>query len=451
VDPSLLPAHKQAAMVAARELSAVELLNTIVERYERLNPALNAVVVERVELARAQAQTADEQVAAGRELGRFHGVPVTIKEVMDWVGTPSTWGDTRHANYLPTRNAVVVDRLLDQGAIIWGKTNVPLDLGQWQSFNDVYGRTNSPWDLERTPGGSSGGSAASLAVGFAGLEVGSDIGGSIRFPAHYCGVLGHKPSFATVPAAGHTYPGQAADVDINVVGPMARSARDLADAMELFSDRILVPETRTDLADFTVGVMFQNPLGGAQDDEMTGVLADASKTLIDAGLRIAPQPLEINHERAQQNYLLLNYAATSLVTASPDEAARITHPIWLQLSNERERIRELWAQYFSRVDLLLCPVAASPAPPHQTDLPFADQTIPVNGQIVSSQEQWIWAGMASGAYLPATVAPVGQTAAGLPVGIQIIAPFAHDLRSIRFAELIERELGGFVPPPMLAS
>lgn len=450
MEPTLLPAHEQARMVATRELSAVELLDETAAQYQRVNPLINAVVVERIDAARELAAAADQAVIDGHPTGPFHGVPVTVKEVMDWVGTPSTWGDPRHADYQPTRNAETVKRLLASGAVLWGKTNVPLVLGEWQTFNEVYGRTNNPFDLDRTPGGSSGGSAAALATGLAALEIGSDIGGSIRFPAHCCGVFGHKPSFGMVSAAGHEYPGQQAAADINVVGPLARSARDLDAAMRLFADRMLVSEERTHARDFTVGVMLQNPCGGEQDDEMTAVLHAAVETLVGAGMQVSTRPHPVNFRQSQRNYLRLNYAAQLLLgdEPAPDHTA-MPHATWIELANERERIRRGWADYFEHVDLVLCPVMACAAPPHQTDVPFPDQTIPVNGRMVTNFDQWFWAGIASGTYLPATVAPVGQTADGLPVGLQIVAPFDHDLRSIRFAGLVESMLGGFRPPAIV--
>lgn len=454
MDVTLLPAHQQARLIASGELSARELLGLISARYERLHPQINAVVVERLDQAFEAAADADEVVASGARLGRFHGVPMTIKEVIDWVGAPSTWGDPRYRAHMPERNATVVDRVLAEGAIIWGKTNVPLDLAEWQTFNDLYGRTNNPFALDRTPGGSSGGSAASLAVGYAGLEIGSDIGGSLRFPAHYCGVFSHKPSFGAVSQAGHAYPGHDAPVDINVVGPMARSAADLRTAMDALSDLVLAPEGRSSLAEFTVGVMFENPLGGEQDREMTALLEATVEQLRRAGLRVDEREVGIDLERANRNYLMLNYAAMALVDRgdrpNPEEhGAGLSHRVWLQINNERHRIRNQWQQYFDSVDLLLMPVTAGPASTHQTDVPFADQTILVNGEYVSNQQQWVWAGLTSGAYLPATVAPVGQTSEGLPVGMQIVAPYAADARSIGFAELIEQEIGGFVPPAIV--
>lgn len=453
MDVTLLPAHEQARLVAAGQIGALELLEASVQRYEDLDAQLNAVVVERIDDARKRARAADQQVVDGAPLGPFHGVPVTVKDVIDWVGTPSTWGDPAHANYHPARNAVVLDRLLGAGAIVWGKTNVPLKLGDWQTYNDIYGQTNNPWDLERTPGGSSGGSAVSLAVGYAGLEIGSDIGGSIRFPAHYCGVFGHKPSFGAVSADGHTYPGQPAEVDINVVGPLARSARDLGAAMRLLSDRVLPEEPRSKLADFRVGVMLDHPYGGEQDEQMTAVLRGAIANLEAAGLTAVTADTGIDHAKAQQNYLMLNFAATSLVDDHPSHLheAEMSHREWIRLDNERERLRQRWASYFDTVDVLLCPVTASAAPPHQTEVPFPEQMIPINGRPVSVIDQWLWAGIASGVYLPATAVPVGQTPAGLPVGLQVLAPFGHDLRGIAIAALIEEHLGGYRAPPLLLS
>lgn len=452
MDVTLLPAHQQAKRIASGQLGARELLEASVARYERYDGALNAVVVERIDDARQAADAADEAVARGDELGPLHGVAMTVKEVIDWVGTPSTWGDPRHANNFPERNAVVLDRLLEAGAIVWGKTNVPLELGEWQTFNEIHGRTNSPWDLDRTPGGSSGGSAVALAAGYTGLEIGSDIGGSIRFPAHYCGVYGHKPSFGAVSADGHDYPGQPAEVDINVVGPLARSAQDLDIAMRLLAQMVLPDEPRTDLRDFTVGVMLEHPFGGEQDDEMTAVLQHGIDQLAEAGLNVRAAATGIDHAQAQRNYLLLNHAATSAVDQSwhGEERVGISHRQWIELDNQRQRIRQQWADCFDSVDLLLCPVAASAAPPHQTDVPFMEQTLPINGREVSNFDQWLWAGIASGSYLPSTAFPVGLTGSGLPVGLQALAPYAHDFRGIAFAHAAEVVLGGFVPPPMVS-
>ncbi|MDG1088830.1 MAG: amidase family protein, partial [Acidimicrobiales bacterium] len=220
-------AADQAAAVAGGDISATELLEATVARYERLNPAINAVVTTQLDVARQRAAAADAATAAGESWGPLHGVPMTIKEAWDWVGSPSTSGHEELVDWRPDRNSESIDRLLDAGAVIYGKTNLPVSMADWQTFNPVYGTTSNPWNTDLIPGGSSGGAAAALAAGLTALELGSDIGASIRNPAHYCGVFGHKPTYGLVPIAGHGNPGAPTVLDIGVGGPMARYASDL--------------------------------------------------------------------------------------------------------------------------------------------------------------------------------------------------------------------------------
>ncbi len=480
VDLTLASAATQAGAVRNGQVSCLELLDACIDRYQKHNPVINAVVVERIDQARHRAQELDRKTNRDQERGPLHGVPMTIKDVIDWVGTPSTWGDVAARDYHPERNAVLLDRLLDAGAVVWGKTNVPFQLGDWQSYNEIYGRSDNPWDTDRTPGGSSGGSAAALATGMAALEIGSDIGGSIRFPAHYCGVFGHKPTFEVVPSRGHNYPGQEGVVDINVCGPLARSASDLALAMDVIAEPGLAVDPRRRPEEFTVGVMLDNPMG-EQDDELTDILSNAVDALVRAGVKVARPPDEIDHVAAQDLYGKLVRAATAALDLRPDDpvhAARygrgdrdyqaigsrgvlLPHVEWIELHNQRQRLRDQWADYFGgsgpsghgvdRVDVVLCPPSASAAPVHENEIPFGLQSIEVNGHPVSIIEQWLWAGIASGPYLPSTVAPVGLTAAGLPVGIQIMGPNRGDYTTIAFAAVVEETLGGFTPPPMVTS
>jgi amidase len=466
-DLVLASAVEQVRAVRDGDVSCVELLEGAVGQYEKHNPTLNAVVVERIDDARERARRLDGMPPERR--GPLHGVPMTIKDVIDWAGTPSTWGDPAIADYHPNRNAVLLDRLLDAGAVVWGKTNVPFRLQDWQSYNQIHGRSNNPWDLERTPGGSSGGSTAAVASGMAALEIGSDIGGSIRFPSHYCGVFGHKPTFGAVPSRGHNYPGQEGRVDINVCGPMARSAADLALALHVIADQRLVPDPRRRADQFTVGVMLHNPIG-EQDDELTSVLEGAITTLRAAGVTVAQPPDTIDHVTAHDLYMLLVRAATAATDAGTDDAKHaarydrgdrdykaragkgfsLNHIEWIELHNQRQRLRDQWADYFRNVDVLLCPPSASAAPHHDTGTTFGeDQTIEVNGKRVSIVDQWLWAGIANGPYLASTVAPVGFTTRGLPVGLQIIGPEGGDFTTIAFASVVEQTLGGFVPPPMI--
>ena len=236
-DIALLGATEMGRLLRRREISAVELLQHHLDRVARLNPALNAVVVLDTERALQRAREADTALARGLDWGPLHGLPMTVKESFDVAGLPTTWGFEAQRNNIASRTAVAVQRLIDAGAVIYGKTNVPVALADWQSFNPVYGTSNNPWDLQRSPGGSSGGAAAALAAGLGALELGSDIGSSIRNPAHYCGVWGHKPTWGVVPLTGHELPGDvcADSTDIGAAGPLARSAHDLTLAMDIVS------------------------------------------------------------------------------------------------------------------------------------------------------------------------------------------------------------------------
>src|SRR6266508_3448463 len=231
VDLPFRPAKQLAALVRKRKVGCLELLDTYLARVEKYNSRLNAIIAMNLEAARRRARAADRALARKEVWGPLHGVPMTIKESYDVVGMPTTWGAPELKDNYPKRNALAVDRLLQAGVVLFGKTNVPLYLADWQSFNSIYGTTNNPWDLSRVPGGSSGGAAAALAAGLTGIEAGSDIGSSIRNPAHYCGVFGHKPTYGICPPRGHALPGRVAASDISVIGPLARSADDLALAL----------------------------------------------------------------------------------------------------------------------------------------------------------------------------------------------------------------------------
>src|SRR5947199_5419859 len=269
LDIPFRPAKQLAADIQKKKIGCLELLDLYLARIEKYDGALNAVVVRDFERARTRARAADRALARRQAWGPLHGVPMTIKESYDVAGLPTTWGVPAYAKNVATKNAVAVDRLLDAGVVLFGKTNVPLFLADWQSYNAIYGTTNNPWDVARAPGGSSGGSAAALAAGLTGLEAGSDIGSSIRNPAHFCGVYGHKPTWGIVPRTGQALPWQMAPVDIDVVGPLARSADDLAIALAAMAgpDEIetagwqlrLRPPRQKRLRDFKVALMLDAP------------------------------------------------------------------------------------------------------------------------------------------------------------------------------------------------
>ncbi len=473
-----------ATAIRERRIGCAELLELYVARMERHNPSLNAIIVTDLEKARERAKAADEALARNEIWGPLHGVPMTIKESYDVVGMPTTWGMPSLKDNFPSRNALAVDRLLDAGVVLFGKTNVPLLLADWQSYNDIYGATNNPWDLTRTPGGSSGGSAAALAAGITGIEAGSDIGASIRNPAHYCGVFGHKPTYGICPPRGQSLPGRVTAADISVIGPLARSADDLEVALDAMAgpDELdgaawrldLPPSRKTRLADFRVAVMLTDP-NCAVDDELSERLQTLAGAIARKGAHVSESARpEIDTRRLHAVYIQLLRAATSgrqsaeafewnlaqaRSVAADDESyfARMVrantmhHKDWLALNEERGHFRIRWAEFFQDYDVLLCPAAASAAFPHDFEGERWERTIPVNGKAEPTTDQLFWAGYSGVAYLPSTVAPAGLTRSGLPVGVQIIGPHLGDRTCIHFARLLEQEFGGFIAPPGYAA
>ncbi len=481
MDICLRSAADQAAAIASKELSAVELLDATIERYERLNPAINAVIATQLDVARTRAAGADAATAAGESWGPLHGVPMTIKEAWDWIGSASTSGHAELVDWRPERNAEAVDRLLDAGAIIYGKTNLPVSMADWQSFNPVYGTTSNPWNTDLIPGGSSGGAAAALAAGLTALELGSDIGASIRNPAHYCGVFGHKPTFGLVPTAGHGSPGNPTLIDIGVGGPLARYASDLTLGLDVVAGaggldargwKLELPAPRKSRPDqIRAAVMLESDCCVVQDDELTEQLAATVTALGELGVKLDydARP-DIDIERSHHTYLMLLRSATGaelppdVYEAMVDDAARyeagdrdyralaagatrLSHWQWARFHRQREEDRLAWDAFFDDYDVLLCPTAASAAYPHDHAGERADRTIPVNGGRQPTTDQLFWAGLSCGVYLPGTVAPAGLTASGLPCGLQIVTGHLRDREGIAFAELMERELGGYQVPP----
>lgn len=472
-------AKQLASAVRKKKIGCLELLDLYVKRVEAYNPELNAIIANDVEGARKRAKAADKAVKAGKKLGPLHGVPMTIKESFDVVGYSSTYGDPAFKNYLPKANSLVAQRMIDAGVNLFGKTNVPLNLADWQSYNEIYGATNNPWDLSRTPGGSSGGSGAALAAGLTGIEAGSDIGASIRNPAHYCGVFGHKPSYNVVSYKGHTR-GNAAVGDITVVGPLARGAEDLEIAMDAIAGpdeidsrgwKLTLPRAKKKkLRDFKVAVLLSDPnaeVDQSVQDELSklATFLGKKKAKVNDKARPAIDTAELNDV-----YIRLLRAATSgrLSDAAWEEAARdaarlpatdksyfaqmqrgnsLSHRTWLQLNEKRHRMRFAWDAFFEDYDLMLCPVAVTTAFPHDRKDPRHERTIVVNNKKVPVVDQIFWAGYAGVTYLPASVAPIGQSKEGLPIGVQIIGRQYDDYTCIQFAKLLEQEYRSFVPPP----
>jgi amidase len=469
-----------ARLLRAHKITARELLDACLAQYEKHNAALNAVVVTDIPRARKAAAAADRRLKAGKPKGPFDGVPMTAKESFDWTGTPSTWGDPRFRDNIASADAVAIERLGEAGAIIYGKTNVPLMLADWQSYNAIYGTTNNPWDLTRAPGGSSGGSAVALATGMSALEIGSDIGASIRNPAHYCGVYGHKPTYGVVPYQGHLLPGIVQPSDISVAGPLARSARDLAAMMKVLAGptgieaqgyRLALPPARqTSLGDFRVAAMVTDPQSEVDlpvQDLLGRLITFLGKRVKKLSTTARPQ---FSTKEAMDVYIALLRSATSRRQPDAEFAANaakvaasdplddsyltkmlrayvLSHRDWLKYNERRHQMRLLWEAFFEDWDVLICPAAASAAFPHDHVGERHERQITVNGKRVPTTDQLFWAGYSGCFYLPSTVAPMGLTPDGLPAGVQIITRQYGDYTSIRFAELLEKEYGGFIPPP----
>lgn len=478
MDPWYLGAREIATLIRDRKVSAAEMLESYLGRVERYNPTVNAIVLTDPEGARAAARKADADLAAGRATGPLHGVPVTIKESFDLASRPSTFGRPERKDHAAPTDALVVERLKAAGAVFFGKTNVPRDLADWQSFNAVYGDTVNPWNAARTPGGSSGGAAAALAAGLTGLEYGSDIGGSIRIPAHCCGVYGHKPTYGIVPMRGHAFAPDDAVADILVAGPLARTAGDLALALDLTVGaepgsawRLdLPPEPRPAPRGWRIGMIADDPLYPV-DRDTQNALRDVARHLAAEGAEIVEDPpLPLPSGGMWELYLTLLRGATS--GRMTDDEARKTaddataadpkdmsygpvmlrglsqsHHRWLNANDRRAWLRNRWREFFSSFDLLITPIMATSAFPQIRNIAKADQRLDVDGTARPIADTYFWLGLASATGLPATMAPAGQDRNGLPIGVQIIGPEFGDRRCLALAAALERGFRAFRPPP----
>ena len=463
------------------DLSAVELLDYFLARVARFNPELNAIIELQEDEARAQAIACDKAQASqsAHSIPPFHGVPMTIKESFDVRGMHTTRGNPGFKDHIASTDALAVSRLRKAGANIFGKTNVPLDLADFQSYNAIYGTTNNPWDTERTPGGSSGGSAVAMAAGLSGIENGSDIGGSIRNPAHYCGVFGHKPTWGLLPPRGHAAPGVLAQSDLAVIGPIARSAADLEALLvaEAGPDEIMASGYRLDLSqpNFTdlkrlrVAAMVNSPLAPVSqvcESRVEGVLDIVRHAGGQVNYDARPDfDLGEGHE-VYQNLLwavmasrsddatYAQLAAEVAALAPDDRSARAqnlrarfaTYRDYSTANEVRTHQRWAWHRFFQEYDVMVTPIMATPAFQHDHQ-PFGQRTVDVDGAARPYFEQLFWAGLAINSYLPATIVPTGTLGGGLPIGVQIIGPEFGDLKVLRVAKLLELEGLTFVPPP----
>jgi amidase len=483
-------AFEAARAIRRGEVSSLELTTQILERIEKYNPKLNAVVTILKDEALNRARAADEALAKGELWGPLHGVPCTIKDSFEVANVLTTSGVPALANYIPKKDAIVVKRLKEAGIVIIkrlkeagiviiGHTNVPILASDWQSYNEIFGTSNNPWDHKRTPGGSTGGGAAALAAGLSYLSLGSDIGGSIRIPSHFCGVFGHKPSLNVVPSQGHIPPApgyQVPPADLNVMGPLARSAVDLKLALKIIggpeSDEAIAyswalpPARGTRLSDYRIGYILDDPLCPVTSD-MKDVLLQAIKSLRKTGVDLEegwPPGVNVSDQFKTYYFLLSSTYAYQLQddmledlrerATDQDEnyqtigarAWTAPHKHFQAASHQRMAARAIWQKFFNTHDVFLLPTTFIPAFPHDHTELFENRILITPEGPRTYQDLAFWISFATLTGLPATTAPIGLTKDGLPVGIQIIGPYLEDATPIDFAGKLTEIIGDFKPP-----
>ncbi len=471
MEPKLNTAVDLCALIRAGELSSVDVLSDFIARIEASDRAINAVVVRDFERALERAKAADRRRSQGSldGLGRLEGLPLTVKESFGVSGLATTWGLPSHRDNRADQDAEVVRRLGAAGAIVFGKTNVPTGVADQQTSNSLFGTTNNPWNGNLTCGGSSGGSAAAVAAGFTSVEIGSDLAGSLRIPAHFCGIYTHRPSYGLVPQTGHSLTGRSATTDLTSIGPMARSVADLRllldvimgpDPLDAPGWRIDLPRSRAEtLSGFRVAVLVDHEACEV-DEGITSSIRDLVETLRRAGARVDetvewPIDLEVCHHdyMVMARAVGLRHSPPELIRRLSDEAsgldeadmsyraagrraAGLSHHGWHALNERRHMFRLAWQRFFRSYDVVLCPVHASQAFPHDLDTERESRTIEVNGKPQDYNASLFWMAIAGLNYLPVTVRPIGLVN-HLPVGLQIIGPYLEDLTTLRFAELLE--------------
>jgi amidase len=479
-----LTAIEQKQLLASRRISAVELLDAHLARVNRINTVCNAVVALDEEGARREARAIDEKLAPGGSIGPLHGLPMTIKDSFAVIGMTATCGLEALRDYRPPQDAVAVAKIRAAGAVIFGKTNLPAGAADHQSCNTLFGLTRNPWDGERTVGGSSGGSAAALAAGLTPLELGSDIGGSIRVPAHFCGVYGHKPSYGLVSTEGHIppLPGHIAAPELAVAGPLARSAFDL----ELLFDVVLgtfdldatgvelrLPAARHDnLSDFRVAVWNDAQaysLDKAYAATIDGLVDDLGRLGVKTDRNARPA---IDPAASYEVYLQTLFGIIGAGLPPPErealmaagdsaeagtyprrvaDAIRQSLPHYFAGAEQRHQLYRAWRRFFADHDVLLCPITPTVAFSHDIErLDLAAQftrRLAANGGTIPYMDNLAWPGLVTVANLPATAMPTGRMVGSVPAGVQVVGPYLGDRTTLRFAQLVESALGGFRRPP----
>jgi amidase len=442
----LASATELARLLRERKVSATELCQSTIARIERLDPHVNAVVVRDFERALSDAKSADAALARGVNLPLL-GVPMTVKESFDLQGHPTTLGLKERLSSIAQRDAEVVHRAKAAGAVVLGKTNVPVRLRDLQSFNPIYGRTGNPYLLSHSPGGSSGGSAAAIAMGLSALEIGSDFGGSIRIPSAFCGVYGLKTSFGTVSSIGHGPDSDAWSLSnpMLVMGPIARSPADILllldviagpDAGTAATSLVFEKPRQQKLADYRVFILDNHP-SAQLSTSILAALQDVERTLIASGATVT---------RKSDRLPDLPEGARTFRELANGPVAELSASDWVAVLRRQAEFRRQWARFFEHFDVVLAPVFSTDAFPHD-ETPLETRNLDINGRRELFRDQFAWPSMASAGRLPAAVAPIGVDSQGLPIGLQVIARYMGDLTAVHFASLIARE----IPPPRLAT
>lgn len=447
-------ATRQAAGIRDGDFSSRDLLELYIARIERLNPTLNCVVTRDFDVARRTADAADRARSNGEALGVLHGLPITVKDALMTKGLRSTGGARELADLVFEADAPTVAAVRAAGAVIMGKTNLPRWSGDIQTYNDLFGTTGNPWNTDRTPGGSSGGAACAVAAGLTSFEIGTDIGGSIRFPAAFCGIYGHKPTWGVVPSTGYLdhVEGGTTEADVNVIGPLARSADDLKLLMDVMQRRTgpLLPNFESEPADpasLELAAWIDDPFCPV-DASVKSVLAAAVDRLRASNLSISAASPDLDPARAASIGGRLVGAATSSHSDSPPS---FLHPDWLAWQTERESMCAAWAEFFEGYDAALLPVAFVPPFPHQQDGDFTSRQLIANGEARPYLDVVGWTILVGMARLPSTVVPVGFTDDGLPIAVQIVGKPGADKVTMALASLVGEICAGYRIPPIAAN
>ena len=453
---------RQVEAIRKGEISSRELLELLIARIEKINPDLNAIITLDLEGARRLADEADAKLKDGELMGPLHGIPVTIKDALETKGLRSTGGASELHNNIPSKDAAVVAAVKEAGAIVFGKTNLPRWSGDFQAFNEMFGTTVNPWDSERVPGGSSGGAAAAVAAGLSSFEIGTDIGGSIRFPASFCGVFGHKPSWGVVPSTGYLdhEAGGTIEADVNVHGPIARSAGDLEMLLKVLvrKDGPLVAALAPppdDVTNLKVAAWLDDSFCPV-DKEVLTVMDEAVTSLEAAGVSVDREARpDVDPEEASSLGLWLVSAAV-VQSIAPETleglevesaSAKTSHRDWLVRCAEREIVRDKWAEFFDSFDAVIMPISFVPPFPHNQDGDFGTRTLICNGEERPYADLLRWTILTGMAYLPATTPPIGFDDDGLPISFQVVGPYGGDYTTIRLAGYIAELRGGYQAPP----